>query len=104
MSSIQIRAIGAKTTLMVQAAPAATELPHAFVCVKSELVTMLDTVSAALPGFDSVTDWAGLAVPTVWLPNVRLVGEAAAAGVPGVGVGVTVGVGVALLPLPPQAT
>ncbi len=62
-------AVGVKVTLMLQLAPAATELPQVLVCVKSPLfvpvTAMLVRLSEALPVFESVTDCAALVVPTV---------------------------------------
>jgi hypothetical protein len=59
-------AVGVKVTLMVQFAPAATLVPHVFVCEKSvELVPvtpMLVIVRVALPVFVKVTFCAGLDV------------------------------------------
>jgi hypothetical protein len=46
-------AVGEKTTTMLQAAPAASELPHVLVCVKSWTLTpvmaMAEIVNANLP-------------------------------------------------------
>jgi len=42
----------------------------------------------------TLTTWAGLIVPTLWFPNVKLVGETSNA--PGVGVDVGVAVAVAV--------
>src|SRR5437016_14500472 len=68
-------AVGVNVTLMVQLAPAATDVPQVLVCMKSPLATMLVTLSAAFPVLFSVTDCAALVVPTSWFANVRLVGE-----------------------------
>src|SRR5579864_199650 len=73
-------AMGVNVTLMVQFALAATEAPQVFVCVYSELATILVMVNAAVPGLVSVTVCAALGVLTVWLPNARLVGDKLAAG------------------------
>src|SRR5260370_741630 len=58
-------AVGVKVTLMLQLAPAATELPQVLVSAKSPLAEMLVRLSEALPVFESVTDCAALVVPTV---------------------------------------
>jgi hypothetical protein len=62
-------AVGLKVTLMLQLAPAATELPQVLVCAKSLLfvpvTAMLARLSGALPVFERVTDCAALVVPTV---------------------------------------
>ena len=67
-------AVGVNVTLMVQLAPATTELPQVLVCAKSPLfvpvTTMLVRLSEALPVFESVTVCAVLVVPTVWLVKV----------------------------------
>ena len=73
-------AVGVKVTLMVQLAPAATVAPQVFVWVKSPLAAMLLMLSVALPGLVSVTLWAGLVLPTNWLPKPRLVAERLTAG------------------------
>ncbi len=68
-------AVGVNVTLMVQFAPAATELPQLLVCAKSPLfvpvTAMLVRFSEALPVFESVTVCAALVVPTVWLVKVN---------------------------------
>jgi hypothetical protein len=58
-------AVGVKVTLMVQEAPAATELPQVLVSAKSPLAEMLVILNAPLPVLVSVTDWAELVVPTI---------------------------------------
>jgi hypothetical protein len=63
-------AVGVNVTLMVQLAPAATELPQVLVWAKSPLAEMLVRLSEALPVLESVTDCAALVVPTVWLAKV----------------------------------
>src|SRR5437879_11049277 len=51
-------AVGVNVTLMVQLAPAATDVPQVLVCMKSPLATMLVTLSATFPVLFSVTDCA----------------------------------------------
>ena len=68
-------AVGVNVTLIVQLAPAATEVPQVLVWAYCALAAMLVTLSAAVPEFVSVTVCAALLVPTAWLANVRLVGE-----------------------------
>src|SRR5260370_710195 len=60
-------AVGVNGTLMVQFAPAATELPQVLVWAKSPLAETPVRFSEALPVLESVTDCAALVVPTVWL-------------------------------------
>lgn len=76
------RALGVIVTLMLQLAPAATEVPHVLVCAKSPLlvpvIAMLLMVSAASPLLVSVTVCAALATPRS--ANVRLVGDKACDG------------------------
>jgi hypothetical protein len=64
-------AVGVNVTLMVQLAPAATELPQVLVWAKSPLAETLVRFSEALPVFESVTVCAALVVPTVWLVKVN---------------------------------
>src|SRR5258708_19868731 len=59
-------AVGVNVTLMVQFAPAATELPQVLVWAKSPLAETPVRFSEALPVLESVTDCAALVVPTVW--------------------------------------
>jgi len=70
-------AVGAKVTLMVQEAPAAT-LEHAFVCAKLAafvpVIVMPLTVSVAVPVLVTVTGWAPLVVPVACTANVRPAG------------------------------
>ena len=84
--SVTVRAVlrvplaaGVKVTLIVQLAPAATELPQLLVCAKSPgfvpVSARLVTLKAVLPEFVKVTAWAVLVVPTEWLPKARLVEE-----------------------------
>jgi hypothetical protein len=63
-------AVGVNVTLMVQFAPAATELPQVLVWAKSPLAETPVRFSEALPVFASVTVCAALVVPTVWLVKV----------------------------------
>src|SRR5260370_9051623 len=82
-------AVGVNVTLMVQLAPAATELPQVLVWAKSPLAETLVRFSEALPVLESVTDCAALVVPTVRLAKAseeaeRLTtGAGAAAPLPG---------------------
>src|SRR5438105_3735057 len=63
-------ALGVKVTLMVQLAPAPSDVPQLFPMPKSP-VTLTPLMDMALPvPLESVTVCAGLVVPTVWLPNV----------------------------------
>src|SRR5205807_9410601 len=73
-------AVGVNVTLMVQLAPAATDVPQVLVCMKSPLATMLVTLSATFPVLFSVTDCATLVVFRFCLPNVWLLGERLAPG------------------------
>jgi hypothetical protein len=75
--SVPVRApvaVGLKVMVMTQVRAAATELPQVLVCVKSPLVAMLLTVSAAAPVFLSVTVPVALELPTATEPNARDVG------------------------------
>src|SRR5581483_2175306 len=77
MVTVPVRApvaAGAKVTLIVQLAPAATELPQVWVCAKSPLAVMLVIVKIEVLVFFTVTDCAALVVPSGWLPNVRFGG------------------------------
>lgn len=75
--------MGLKVTLIVQFAPAATEMPQVLVSLKSPpsapLTLTLLMVSASVPVFESVMVWAGLTLPTAWLPKYRRPGERFAA-------------------------
>jgi hypothetical protein len=55
-------AVGVKVTVTVQLLPAASELPQVFVCEKSPVATMLESVSAAVPPLVTDTDCGVLAV------------------------------------------
>src|SRR5947208_16260119 len=57
--------IGAKTTPMLQAAPASTELPQLLVCIwKTPVMVTPDTCKTFFVLFDSVTTAGALAVVT----------------------------------------
>jgi hypothetical protein len=73
-------AAGEKVTLMVQEALAATLLPQLLVSPKLALVAMLVVRSELAPVLLRVTDCGPLAVPRLWLLNVRLGGETLATG------------------------
>ena len=60
--------------------PMATEAPQVLVSEYCALGPMLVMLSAALPELVSVTACEALVVPTVWLLNVRLVGDNPTAG------------------------
>ena len=70
---------GVKVTLMVQEAPAATELPQLLVWAKSPALVpesaMLVIVKVTLPELARVIVCAALVAPTAWLAKVRLEGE-----------------------------
>jgi hypothetical protein len=66
---------GVKVTLIEQFAPAASEAPQVVVSAYWALATILVMVREAVPVFVSVMDCAVLVVFTVWLVNVRLVGD-----------------------------
>ena len=74
---------GVNVTLIVQWAPAASDLPQVLVSAKLlPLVPVrarLVMLKAALPVFLRVTVCAVLVVPTCWLPKARLVGLTAVA-------------------------
>ena len=58
-------AVGLKVTLMVQLAPAASELPQVVVSAKSPLIPILVIVKLTVPELVRVADWAVLVVLTV---------------------------------------
>jgi hypothetical protein len=60
--------VGVKVTLMVQPAPAATELLQVFVCAKSPLATILAILRGPVPVLVKVTVCAVLVAPTVVPP------------------------------------
>ncbi len=64
--------VGMKETLMVQLAPAASVVPQVFVCAKGTVGAMAVMLMAVGPLLVRVTFWAGLVVPTPWLPNDKL--------------------------------
>jgi hypothetical protein len=72
-------AVGSNVTLIVQLAPAATELPQVFVWAKSPglapVSAMPERLKAALPPLVRVAVTIPLLVLTDWLPNERLAGE-----------------------------
>lgn len=71
--------VGVKVTVIVQLAFAASEEGQVFVCEKSPvlpldiLIPVID--SDAFPVFVSVIICGALAMPTCWLPKLRLVGD-----------------------------
>src|SRR5579859_1705224 len=71
--------VGTNTTLIVQFAPAATDVPQLLVCVKSAafgcVIVMVPIFNVALPVLVSVNAIGALACPTTVLGKVRLVGE-----------------------------
>ncbi len=67
-------AIGANLTLTSQEAPAAMDVPQVLVHAKSPVIAILETVTAALPVFVTVTVRARLAVCSRRLANVREAG------------------------------
>jgi hypothetical protein len=75
---------GLKVTLIVQFAPAATELPQVLVWAKSlalvPVIATLETYKVPLPLLLKVTVRAVLVVPTAWFPKDRLVDERLTAG------------------------
>jgi len=76
-------AVGVNFTLMVQLAPAATELPQvpSPPNAKSPLITkLLLNVRVELPVLVSVENCTALVVPTAWLPNASEAGERLATG------------------------
>jgi hypothetical protein len=73
--------VGAKVTLIVQLAAAASDAAQLCVGANPLPVVAIELIpSGALPEFVSVIAFAALVVPTVWLPNARLVGASATAG------------------------
>jgi hypothetical protein len=66
-----------KVTLMEQLAPTEIE-PQLLVWEKSEglapCIAIAETRIVFAPSFESFKTWAGLVVPTVWLPKLKLVG------------------------------
>ena len=86
---------GSKVTLMVQLAPAATELPQ--VLVSAKLLpfvperAMLEMLKAPLPELVKATTCAALVLPTATFPKAKLAGERLTAGA-------------VLVPVPERAT
>jgi hypothetical protein len=80
-----------KVTLRVQSAPAATLVPHVFVCVKSAASTpvtvMLVTFSVPVPVLVRVTVCGALVVATNCSANVKLVGDSVTTGALSAGLG-----------------
>ena len=74
-------AVGVKVTEMVQLAPTGRLERQAVVSAKLPEAAMLLIDREAVPVFFKVTVCAALVVPTVWLANVRLVGDKLTAGV-----------------------
>ena len=68
-------ALGSKSTRMLHFAPAASEVPQLLLWEKLALIAIPLMLSAVVPVFVSVTVWLALLVPTVWLANVRLLGD-----------------------------
>ena len=70
---------GVKIALIVQFPPTATLEPHVLVTAKEDApapeTVMLVKAKGAVPVLVRVTDWDALAVPSIWLANVRLVAE-----------------------------
>ena len=77
-------AAGVNVTVMVQVAPAATEVPQLLLCPKLlalvPITEMLVMVSAAVPGFDSVIGRAVAGVPTNVFGNASGFGLSVACG------------------------
>src|SRR5258708_34845506 len=92
--------VGVNFTLIVQLAPAATDLPHVPTPpkAKSPLTTGLN-VSVALPVLVSVVNFTTLLVPTACLPKVSEVAERLAFGAATV---LTVSVAALLVTLPAE--
>ncbi len=72
--------VGVKVTLMIQLACDARVEPQVVASAKLAVAEMLTMLSAAVPSLLKVTDCAGLALPTISLPKVRVVGDNLAAG------------------------
>src|SRR3989442_15639482 len=69
-------AVGVNVTLIVQLAPAATELPQVLVWAKSSPPTVMLLISSApLPELVRVTVCRTLGVPISWSPKFTLVVE-----------------------------
>src|SRR5450631_3075304 len=76
-------AVGAKLTLMVQLAPAASSLAHVLVSMKLPVVEMTILMRAPLPVLLNEMGRAVLVVPVGWLENVSDSGFTIAKGCPG---------------------
>jgi len=76
-------AVGLKVTVILQFAPAARLVPHAFVWLKSPLADTPEMLSATEPVFVSVASWEALDVPKLVPGKLKEVGvsEAVAPGV-----------------------
>ena len=77
MVSVPLRdplAAGEKVTLIMQLAPAARLVPQLFVCAKSPVAEINETVTPLVPLFVTVTARAELVVPTVCDPKSIAVG------------------------------
>src|SRR5579875_603526 len=90
-------AVGANFTDTVQLAPAASEDPQVFVCVKLPVTETPEMVCALLPGLAMVTVWAAELVPVFTSPKARLAGVAVSAPAT-TGLGKVVSTGVVLQP------
>ena len=75
-------AVGAKVTLTVHDAPAASDEPQVLVCPYWAEAVMPDSVAAAAPLLVIVTVRAALVVPTVWLPKATDDGDGLRVGLP----------------------
>jgi len=67
--------LGARVTLIVQLAPAASVVPQLLVPAKFALAAILVMVSGAVPVLVSVMSRGSLAEPSTSLPKVRLLAE-----------------------------
>ena len=76
-------AVGVKVTLMVQDDDAANVAPQVVVLEKSPAVVIEVILRVAFPVFWRLTDCEAELVPTVWLANVKLLGEIVAMGAVG---------------------
>jgi len=75
-------AVGLNVTLIVQLAPAPSELEHVLVCAKSPVAAPMETVVDKVPVFFTVTGMLALVVPTCCETNVKLVGVVVTVTVP----------------------
>jgi hypothetical protein len=67
-------AVGAKATLTVHEAPAASDEPQLLLSVKPALAVIEEIVAEVESGLLTLTAWVADVVPSVWLPKVRLLG------------------------------